>query len=112
MFKMAMTLIFCMSSSFAFAENIKCNYSVNGATAIKIKEFTVIPFTKELYVDGADYRFYISNKGHSKFELEIFDANAPSRSYAAGFLRTSIDELSWAFWSRDVLIQTACTLIN
>ncbi|MBC7714558.1 MAG: hypothetical protein H7177_14525 [Rhizobacter sp.] len=110
--KMFIALTFLISSSFAFAENVQCNYSVNGGEAVETGVFNVAANSKEIYVDAEDYRFFISNKGNAKFELEIFDAYAPSRSYATGYLRTAADDISWAFWSRDVLIETTCKLAN
>ncbi|MBC7428871.1 MAG: hypothetical protein H7336_09690 [Bacteriovorax sp.] len=112
MFKLIIALTLIISSSFALAENIQCNYSMNGKAAIETGVFLVAQNTKQVFVEAADYRFFISNKANSKFELEIFDAFTPSRSYATGYLRTLEDEISWAFWSRDVLIETTCKLAN
>ncbi len=107
--KMLIVLTFMIATTNAFAENIKCSLSVSTEPVVEV-EFNVEPNTKELFVDSTDYRFYMTNKGNSKFELEVFDAYAPSRSYSTGYLRTTADELSWAFWSRDVLLETTCKL--
>lgn len=110
MMKMLATLTFIMlSTSGVFAEDIKCSISVNAEPVVAV-EFSVLPGTKEMFVDSTDYRFFLTNKGNSKFELEVFDAYAPSRSYSIGYMRTLEDELSWAFWSREVLIETTCKL--
>lgn len=108
--KMLILSAFLMAtSSNAFAENIKCFLSVNSEPVAEV-EFNLEANTKELFIDSTDYRFYLANKGNSKFELEVYDAYAPSRSYAIGYLRIAKDELSWAFWSRDILLETTCKL--
>ena len=56
------------------------------------------------------YSFKILNQGASKFTVEIFEADAPARHYVAGNLRAVADQLNWALWTRDILIETSCFL--
>lgn len=111
MIRLLVALFFALTSNFVHAETIKCFISVNAERVVET-EFSVLPGNKELFADSGDYRFFMKNFDHSKFELEVYDVYAPSRSYSTGFLRTSEDELAWAFWSRDVLIETTCKLIQ
>ena len=93
----------------AYAEDLRCSLAVNGESAV-VLEFSVEAGTKKMFIDSNDYRFFLINKGQSKFELEIYDAYSATRSYSAGYLRTNQDELSWTFWSREVLLETTCKL--
>lgn len=108
------SLIFVMMLFFStsiLAEELRCTVSVN-MEVVAEEVFTVEAKTKVTYVNAADFVFYVANKGNSKFELEIFNVSAPSRSYAEGFLRTNEDALTWTLWTNDYLLETSCRLAD
>ena len=98
-------------STSVLAEDLNCTVSVN-MEVVAEEVFTVAPKTKVTYVNAADFVFYVANKGNSKFELEIFNVDAPSRSYATGFLRTNEDALTCTLWTNDYLLETSCRLAD
>ena len=105
-------IFFCMFlfSSLSFAEDLLCVVKVNLSVVGEV-EISVAPSSAHThYMEVEGFRFYITNKGHSKFELEIYNPNDPSRGYAEGFLRTAEDQLTWTLWSRDILLESSCRL--
>lgn len=107
--KLIIALALSLSSSALLAEELFCTVSVNFETVAEV-QLQVEPTQKEAYVMADAFSFYVTNKGQGKFELEIFNADEPSRSYAEGFLRTKEDTLAWTLWSRDMLLETKCKL--
>lgn len=107
--KFVIALALALTSNVVFAEELYCTVSVNMDTVAEV-QFKVEPKTKSAYVIADDFSFYINNKGAGKFELEIFNLEGPSRSYAEGYLRTAEDTLSWTLWTRDYLLETRCVL--
>lgn len=53
---------------------------------------------------------YLSSHENKMFELEIYDSMAPARHYASARMTKHGDELSWALWSRDYLLDVSCVL--
>lgn len=107
--KLIAALFLTLISSSVFAEELFCNVTVNMETVAEV-EFTSAPKTNTAYVVAEGFSFYITNKGNSKFELEVFNLDGPSRSYAEGYLRTQEDTLAWTLWTRDILLETRCKL--
>lgn len=109
MAKTIIALTFLLSASMAKASDLVCNVKINAEEAA-VTEFTVAPNTEVTYAVLEGYKFFVSNLGNSKFELEIYDSNGPTRSYATGHLRNLTDDLSWTLWSREILLETTCKL--
>lgn len=102
------SMLLC-NANIANAADLSCRISVNtevvSETTIELEENSKLVFEE---VEG--FRFMVNNHGASKYELEIFDSNGSSRSYASGYLKTLEDEIGWSFWSRDILIESSCKL--
>ncbi len=93
------------------SEEVFCTVKVNLETVAET-QFNIGATERLMYVQAEDFAFYLANKGQSKFELEVFDGSVPSRSYAQGVLRALTDELTWTLWSRDILLETSCKLVQ
>ncbi|MBY0412537.1 MAG: hypothetical protein K2Q18_00155 [Bdellovibrionales bacterium] len=109
--KILSVLLLVLVSTSAFAETITCNVQVSLEEVARV-EFDLAPNTQTKYVASEGFSFYLNNKGDSKFELEIFNIDGPSRSYAEGYLRSPNDTLTWTLWTRDILLATECKLAN
>lgn len=95
----------------AQSEELFCTLSVN-LEKIAETQFQIENGSRVKYIDAGDFVFYVANKGEAKFEIEVFDGSAPSRSYAQGILRSASDDLKWSLWTRDVLLETNCKLVQ
>jgi hypothetical protein len=98
-----------LSINMAYAENLACSVSANGDLLAQTT-FSLAVNEQKNYISAGTFYFYVKNKGESKFELEIFNSDGPSRSYAEGNLRNSEDMLAWTLWTRDILLETNCKL--
>lgn len=107
--KLIVAMMLSLCSTAVFAEELFCTLSVNMETVGEV-QFKAEPQAKTPYLIADGFSFYVSNKGNSKFELEIFNLEGPSRSYAEGFLRSKEDTLAWTLWTRDMLLETKCKL--
>lgn len=100
-----------LTSQLSKAEILNCIISVNKKVSfdklIEIKSGATFQFD-----DINIYRIRIHNLGNSKFEIESYDSEAPSRTYSDAFLRSSQDELNWIIWSREVLLETNCRMVQ
>lgn len=103
------SLILSLLAANAAAEDLVCRVKVNGAAASE-RKVRVSPNESVPYAELEGYRFKIKNLGPSRFEIEAYDSAAPSRGYAAGFLRAAGDAVSWTLWTRDILLETTCAL--
>jgi hypothetical protein len=108
---MILSVTSAVSFPIAFAETIHCQVKVN-TKIVSEKTLTIAANASAGYAQVEDFSLKINNLGASKFEIEVFDPNTPSRNYADGFLRSSGDEVSWALWSRDILLETSCHLAS
>lgn len=95
----------------AFAEDLTCNVMANLDEVARV-DFTLNSNEQTKYAFSEVFSFFVTNKGHGKFELEIYNNNGPTRSYAEGYLRNSEDTLTWTMWTRDILLSTECRLIQ
>jgi hypothetical protein len=101
---------FLACTSFAaHAEDLLCQTSTS-TQVISEQVVTVAEHEKVKFEEQVGFSLMVHNLGHSQFELEIFDANGESRSYATGFLHSKDDILAWSIWSRTVLLETSCKL--
>lgn len=94
-----------------YSEELFCAVRMNLETVAET-QLTLGSNERVMFAQVGDYVFYITNKNHSKFELEIFDGNNLSRSYAQGVLKVATDDVMWTLWSRDILLETSCKLIQ
>lgn len=107
--KILIAFMILIISTSLFAETLTCNVQVSLEEVARV-EFAINSMEQKKYISSEGYSFYLNSKGDSKFELEIFNGNEPSRSYAEGFLKTPSDTLTWTLWTRDVLLTTQCRL--
>lgn len=95
-----------------FAEDLACSVNLNTVNVTDV-EVTVGAQEKVLFADLENgFRFYINNKGNSKFEIEVVNNDEQTRSYADGKLQNLDEEVSWSIWSRDYMIDSTCKLIK
>lgn len=107
--KNLLIVMFLAMSFNTFAEDLICSVNLN-TEPVAETPVTVDVNAKVVYAEMDGFRFFVTNKGNSKFEIEVFNAAEPSRSYASGKLLDATDELSWSVWSRDYLIDSTCKL--
>ena len=87
--------LFCM---------VKLNLDKVISTRVEVPVNSSVPYGK---IPG--FSFKVKNLGYDKFEIDVFNGRADSRSYAEGLLRGADDELRWTLWSRSVLLETSCS---
>jgi hypothetical protein len=104
-------LLLLLSFSAAQSETLYCNVKLNSALVTETK-VDVAESNEVEYARLENFRFKIKSLSAQKFEITVFDGIAPSRSFADGVLKTAPDELSWAVWTRDMLLETTCRKIN
>lgn len=109
--KSATVFLLMAISSIAFAEDITCQILRSGEV-VNESTISVDQNAKVHYGKEGGYQFMLNNHGESKYEIEVFDSNGESRNYALGTLKTATDKISWTFWSRDMLIESSCTLAS
>ena len=92
---------------YASASTLDCTVYHNGEMVSKRR--VELPSQSRADLDEvASFNIQIKNLGKNQFELEVFDANGPSRTYSRGSLTSKEDLLSWTYWSRDALIESSC----
>lgn len=92
-----------------FAEDLACSVNLNLQNVSDV-EISVQAKEKAVFAEFENFKFFVSNKGDSKFEIEVFNANEESRSYASGNILNAKDEVTWTLWTRDYLIDASCKL--
>ena len=107
--KIYLLMVLVFSSQVLFAEELVCSITANGDLLAET-QFSLEAKAETQYATGGSYSFYLHNLGSSKFEMEIYNNDGPSRSYSTGFLRNSADTLTWTLWTRDILLETSCKL--
>ncbi len=91
------------------ADSLMC--TVKMSTEIVSEDEVIAPLgIAKSFGELDPYRFKITKLGDAQFEVEVFDPSLPARSYSQGILRQAGDEVKWAFWSSDVLLDVACRL--
>ncbi|MEQ1666403.1 MAG: hypothetical protein ABL927_13615, partial [Bdellovibrionales bacterium] len=93
------------------SETLYCNVKLNSALVTEIK-VDVAESNEVEYARLENFRFKIKSLSAQKFEITVFDGVTPSRSFASGVLKITQDELSWAVWTRETLIESLCRKIN
>lgn len=94
--------------SIAHAETLECEVKVNTELSSR-QSLKLTSGEAKAFGKLKDYAFKLNNKGDGRFELEVFDPSAPSRSYAEAKLRDAGDEVRWTLWSREILLEAACS---
>jgi hypothetical protein len=103
------SLVAAVNASTAFAEVVLCKVKVNTAE-VSLKKVDVKVGDSEVFAENSGFRFRVKNYGMGKFELDVFDPATPSRNYAEGLLKSATDEVGWALWTRDILLEASCKL--
>lgn len=104
-------MMFLFSSHVLFAEDVVCTVTANHDVLAQT-DFSLNVKEQHQYVSAGTFSFYLSNLGNSKFEIEVYNNDGPTRFYTTGLLRTSNDILTWTLWSRDILLETSCKLAD
>lgn len=108
---MKVSIIFYMLviSTTLRAQTLNCAVAQN--TKVIYSQKINIPNKNSFMVPEIEgFRIKINNYGNSQFEFEVFDPSVPARTYSRGVLRSKGDILKWALWSRDILLEAACSL--
>ena len=107
-----LTVFFCTFalSTSAFSSQIFCKIKLNSELVYK----TQFEETQKKVILGKynDYQISITKKGPSTFEIEAYNREIPSRTYALGTLDSSADQVSLDLWTRKVLLQSSCEKLN
>ncbi len=107
--KKILILALIFSSHLARAELLLCKVKLRTENYSE-KKISTASGESTQFEDVEGYRLKLNNLGGSKFEIEVFDGNAETRSYARATLKNSANELSWSLWSRENLIESSCKL--
>lgn len=113
--KMKVIFLICLiaasaSASNAHAAKLKCTISSN-LELLSEDILSIAEGSTHNFGNLPSYLFKLNSLSSEKFEIEVFDSNAPSRSYAAGLLHAPGDEIRWTLWSRDILLEAICRLL-
>ncbi|PIK15137.1 MAG: hypothetical protein CES88_00060 [Halobacteriovorax sp. JY17] len=105
-----MTLLLALVSSISIsAREFNCNIKMNGEevhnTSFKVSAGESIKFA-----DSPSLKFYLKSMKDDKFELQAYDVEKASRTYAIGKVRESGDILNYTLWTRSALIESECLL--
>jgi hypothetical protein len=63
------------------------------------------------FAADSDYSFIIKRKTMSRYCLEIFNPGQEVRYYSCGDLTQSGENLEWAIWSRQEMVEANCSLL-
>lgn len=98
-------------STTCLASEVTCSIKVNTqqdtVTKFKIEENERVKFGS-----ADNLTFFLKRLTTRDFELELLDVNIPSRSYAKATLEKSSDHLQYSYWSREMLLEAECNLID
>lgn len=89
----------------ASAQKFDCVVKYNYETALTAS-FDLSPKSSKRFGSFEDYEFTLKHTGKI-YELEIYNALAPSRTYAVGDLEKSND-LGLIIWNRENLMDVSC----
>jgi len=88
---------------------ILCRVMVNTETVARDR--VLVPEgSRAVFAETNGYSFRVGRKASRIFEIEFYDPSAPMRGYASGTLKTADDEVQWALWTRDILLEASCRL--
>ncbi len=107
-FLMFILLMACASS---YGAKMSCVVEHN-SQAIFEESFTLEERSSVTFFKYEQYDFLMSSKVNKKYELEVLDLATPSRSYAISKLEHTNDILEYALWSRDILLEVKCKLLD
>lgn len=94
-------------STFANFEFINCDLKVN-TTIEQVAGHAIANGQKVTFFDYDSLRVFVNRKTDTKIEVELFDINGPSRTYAVGDINNSKDSVELAIWTRDILLEVIC----
>lgn len=96
-------------SANAFA-NFHCEVSYNLETVLAGE--AELKNSKIQLGEFQQFRFYLSKKNDGKVELESYNMEDPSRSYAASFVKEIGDTVELSIWNNFHIMTAKCTLAN
>lgn len=98
-----------LANSISIAEILSCRI-LSSTQVVSEKVFALEKQATQNFGESGPFLFKIKNQGDSKFTLEVFEADRPARHYAEAVLRQAEDQLSWALWTRESLMEANCRL--
>lgn len=103
------TLFLALFSVQAFSsfDIVSCDLKIN--TTVEQSYAQEISIGQKVkFFDANELRVFVSRKSDSKFEVELFNAQIPSRTYSVGNLVSKKDSLELAIWDRQMLFEISC----
>jgi hypothetical protein len=100
-----LAIVFISLMSNAFALNFECKVKHNHELALEAR-FEMTAKSSKKFGSFDVYEFTLRDTGHM-FELELYNALEPSRTYALGNFQHSSD-LGLIIWNREKLLEVNC----
>lgn len=107
--KILFTLIFLPLLSHASDRNLSCSVSLNLEKVLETQVALPEKASNYQFASLNDFRFFLTDTG-SKIELQIFNPEDPSRSYAIADLKQTRD-IELTLWKREYLLSTKCSVL-
>ena len=90
-----------------YSKQVYCEVKVNTELVYKT-QFNGNKPSKTILGEFNGYKISLLNKGQSNFEIEAYNREIPSRTYALGTLNKLNDQVHLDLWNRDLLLGSSC----
>lgn len=100
-------LIFISLTAYANTNLVDCAFKINLSTIEQLQKKVHID-EKVTFFNYEEFKITVLRKTTTKIEIEVYNANEPSRSYATGNLFDREDVVELAIWKRDLLLEVNC----
>lgn len=89
------------------ATTLSCSVTMGGSLVSQERiEFS--SGERRKWFEQTDLVIFLTNKGRSEFELELFSASHEARLYSLGLIKGEGDYLGVSLWDRDSLVEARC----
>lgn len=103
------SLLIC-SSAMAKTFSFHCQVKVNLKTVVETS-FTLKDKQKnKFFGEYEGFEFYLGHIGNGVIELQSYNGNEPSRTYATSIVNGEGSFVTLSVWRRDYLLDARCTL--
>lgn len=89
------------------ATTLSCSVTVGGRLVIQ-ERIEFASGERRKWFDQKDLAIFLTNKGRSEFELELFSASHEARLYSLGLIKGEGDYLGVSLGDRDSLVEARC----
>lgn len=89
------------------AVDLNCLIKDAGQVVVE-RKIEVSDQQKLLFFEYKDFRFEVTNFNNTDFEIEVYDANVPARTYSKSRLINKGDYVSWSLWTRYASLDMEC----